>query len=139
MTTPEAALEWLNKQTKAKEIALFRATNKPNRDDREVDDILTALYILEYITGVIPTRRGSEAVTAGHLTETQARMVLGLADNEMKVYKTSIALHYSRSTVDYHLRQIRKLTGLNPRNFYDLYHLVQIAKAMLREETEKHD
>ena len=139
MTTPEAALEWLNKQTKAKEIALFRATNKPNRDDREVDDILTALDILEYITGVIPTRRGAKAVTAGHLTETQARMVLGLADNEMKVYKTSIALHYSRSTVDYHLRQIRKLTGLDPRNFYDLYHLVQIAKAVLREETEKHD
>lgn len=49
MTTADAAVEWLNKQTKAKEIALTRATAKPNHDDKEIDDILCALDILEYL------------------------------------------------------------------------------------------
>lgn len=137
MTTTAAVIEWLNKQTKAKEIALTRAANKPNRDDREIDNILSALDILEYITGVISAQ--PESVNTAHMTETQARIVLALADNEMRVYTAAIAAHYSRTNVDYHLRQIRKITGLNPKNFYDLYRLVQIARATLREETEKHD
>lgn len=49
MTTSDAAIEWLQKQTKAKEIALHRATSKPNHDDKEIDDILYALDILEYL------------------------------------------------------------------------------------------
>ena len=137
VVTTEKAIEWLQKQTKAKEIALARASNKPNRDDKEIDDILYALDILEHITGVISAQ--PESVNTARLTETQARIVLALADNEMRVYTAAIAAHYSRTNVDYHLRQIRKLTGLNPKNFYDLYRLVQIARATLREETEKHD
>ena len=53
MTTSDAAIEWLQKQTKAKEIALHRATSKPNHDEREVDDILKALDILEHITEIV--------------------------------------------------------------------------------------
>ena len=49
MTTPEAALAWLNKQYKQKTIALFRATHKPNRNDKEIDDILEALDVIEYL------------------------------------------------------------------------------------------
>jgi sugar diacid utilization regulator len=74
----------------------------------------------------------------GHLTETNARIVLALADNGMKVHAAAKALHYGRTTVDYHLLQIRRRTGLNPKNFHDLQKLVKMARATLREETE-HD
>ena len=57
MTTSDATIEWLQKQTKAKEIALTRATNKPNHDEREVDDILKALDILEHITEIVANRK----------------------------------------------------------------------------------
>lgn len=137
MTTTTTVIEWLQKQTKAKEIALTRASNKPNHDEREVDDILKALDILEHITNVISAQ--PESVNTAHLTETRARIILALADNDMKVYTAAIAAHYGRSNVDYQLRQIRKLTGLNPRNFYDLQKLVQMANAVLREEKAKHD
>lgn len=72
------------------------------------------------------------------LTETQARIILALADNGMKVHAAAKALHYGRTTVDYHLLQIRRRTGLNPKNFYDLQTLVKIAQATLEEEAE-HD
>ena len=49
MTTPEAALAWLNKQYKNKEIALYRATHKNNQSDKEIDDISEALDIIEYL------------------------------------------------------------------------------------------
>ena len=50
MTTPEAALAWLGRQQKQKEIALHTAANKPNRSDKEIDDILEALDVIEYLT-----------------------------------------------------------------------------------------
>lgn len=68
------------------------------------------------------------------LTETQARIILALAVNNINVSATAKALHYDRSTVDYHLLQIRRRTGLNPKNFYDLQTLVRIAQATLGEE-----
>ena len=47
MTTPETVIAWLNKQLKQKEIALFRATHKPNRSDKEINDILGAIDAIE--------------------------------------------------------------------------------------------
>ena len=49
MTTPEAALKWLNKRQKQKEVSLFNATHKPNPSDREIDNLLEALDIIEYL------------------------------------------------------------------------------------------
>lgn len=72
------------------------------------------------------------------LTEPQARIILALAVNNINVSATAKALHYDRTTVDYRLLQIRRRTGLNPKNFYDLQTLEKIAHATLGEETE-HD
>jgi len=49
MTTPETALLWLQKQYKQKEISLYNATHKPNRSDKEIDDLLEALDVIEYL------------------------------------------------------------------------------------------
>lgn len=70
----------------------------------------------------------------GRLTETQARIVLALAENGMNVQAAAAAAHYSRSTVEYHLHRIQERTGLNPRDFYDLQKLVKMARATLGEE-----
>jgi hypothetical protein len=60
MTTPEAAIAWLNKQLKQKEIALYNATNKPGRSETEIDDILEALDVIEYLTESLEARREGE-------------------------------------------------------------------------------
>lgn len=53
MTTPEAALAWLNKQYKRKEASLYNATYKPNRSEKEIGNILETLDILEYLIETI--------------------------------------------------------------------------------------
>lgn len=67
MTTPEAATAWLNKQLKQKEIALHNAANKPNRSEKEIDDILEALDVIEYLTETLEARQSGkwykEAIT----------------------------------------------------------------------------
>lgn len=70
----------------------------------------------------------------GRLTETQARIVLALAANNINVSATAKAIHYGRSTLEYHLHQIQERTGLNPKNFHDLQTLEKIAHATLKEE-----
>jgi sugar diacid utilization regulator len=72
------------------------------------------------------------------LTETQARIILTLAANNINVSATAKATYYGRSTLEFHLHQIRERTGLNPKNFYDLQKLVHMARATLGEEAE-HD
>lgn len=56
MTTPEAAIAWLDKQQKQKEIALYNTANKPNRSETEIDDILEALDVIEYLTESLEAR-----------------------------------------------------------------------------------
>lgn len=62
------------------------------------------------------------------MTPTRWKIVLGLADNGMKVSQTARKLYLNHSTVLYHLKFIKSITGLNPLNFYDLHKLVAMAK-----------
>ena len=53
-------------------------------------------------------------------------VLLAYAENDMLMTKTAEAIYRSVYTVNWHLEQIHKLTGLNPKKFYDLVKLVDI-------------
>jgi len=55
-------------------------------------------------------------------------IILSLADNNMSVNATARNLCYHRNTVQYHIDGVKKETGLNAKQFYDLVKLVEIAK-----------
>lgn len=68
------------------------------------------------------------------LTETQARIILALAQNGLKILPTAQALHYSRSNVDYQVARITETTGKDPRDFFDMRELLRVARKVLSEE-----
>ena len=55
-------------------------------------------------------------------------IILTLAECNMNVTEVSRRKYFHRNTVEYHCKQIRKKTGLNPQNFYDLVKLVEMAQ-----------
>jgi carbohydrate diacid regulator len=59
------------------------------------------------------------------MDERGVEIILSLADNNMNETKTARELFMHRNTVIYHLRKVKKLTGLDPMNFYDLCKLVE--------------
>ena len=55
-------------------------------------------------------------------------IILAFAEHSMGITATAKELYMHINTVVYHLEKIRKNTGLNPRRFYDLVKLVEMAK-----------
>lgn len=45
----KAALEWLHKQLKAKDMGLYRALHKVNASEQEIANLEDAIEIIEYI------------------------------------------------------------------------------------------
>ena len=60
----------------------------------------------------------------GDISYLDVEVLRGLALNNLKIKNTAEYLHRSRHTIDYHVRNIKKVTGLNPRNFYDMCKLL---------------
>lgn len=72
------------------------------------------------------------------MNDLQKAIVIALAENDMSVKRTAENSNYARTTIQYHMQNIKKQTGLNPRSFFDLIKLYEIATK--GEETEdKHD
>lgn len=65
---------------------------------------------------------------ANNLTERHRGLILAFAENNMNVLGTAKASYMSWTNVNFHLKRIHKLTGLNPKNFYDLVDLVKMVK-----------
>ena len=65
------------------------------------------------------------------LTPTQASVIIAYARNAMKVQPTSEVLFLSYGAVNYNLDRVRQKTGKDPRNFFDLYELVETARKVL--------
>ena len=63
------------------------------------------------------------------LNDQDYRVILLLAENNMKATETAYALKVHRNTVCWRIKKIKDITGLDPMNFYDLYALVLMAKA----------
>ena len=62
------------------------------------------------------------------LDETDFRVILLLADNNMRATETAYALNLHRNSILYRIGKIKKITGLDPMNFYDLHTLVKMAR-----------
>lgn len=73
-------------------------------------------------------RKPFTAVTT--LDERDFRVILTLAEHSMRATETAFALDVSRNTVLYRIDKIKRITGLDPMNFYDLCKLVGIAAQM---------
>lgn len=58
------------------------------------------------------------------MDELDMNIILELANNRMNVCEVSRILFTHRNTVSYRISKIKRLTGLDPLNFYDLYKLV---------------
>lgn len=73
------------------------------------------------------------------LTVDDWSIIIALADNRMQVATAARKLCYHKNTVAYHVSKIKKLTGLDPLNFYDLVKLVKKAKEELHHERVSFD
>lgn len=62
------------------------------------------------------------------ITPIRREIILALADCNMNVMATARKLFRDHSTVRYHIRIIKRITGLDPMNFYDLCELVACVK-----------
>lgn len=68
------------------------------------------------------------------LSRTNALIIRAMAENRLRAHTAAKALHYSRTNVDYHLQRIRKLTGKDPRDFFDMCELLPVAREILEQE-----
>lgn len=64
------------------------------------------------------------------MTPVRCDIVLAMADCSMRANAAARKLYMDHSTVLYHLKIIKAITGKDPMNFYDLGELVQMAKGV---------
>ena len=57
--------------------------------------------------------------------ELRERIIASMVKNGMRVSLVAKELGYFWSTIDYHIKEIKKSTGKDPRNFYDLAELAE--------------
>ena len=62
------------------------------------------------------------------LSALHKEIILAYARNNMNISRVAEELHYHINTMQYRIAQIARTTGLNPKNFYDLCKLVEIAR-----------
>lgn len=65
------------------------------------------------------------------MTPLRCRIILALANNGMRVSRAAKEIHMDHSTLIYHLKWVKLITGKDPKNFYDLIDLVRMAREML--------
>jgi sugar diacid utilization regulator len=62
------------------------------------------------------------------MTKNQKEIVKAFADGNMQLSVAAKLVYKHRNTVGYHLKKIKKETGLDPMNFYDLEKLLILCK-----------
>jgi sugar diacid utilization regulator len=60
------------------------------------------------------------------MDEVDVKIILALADNKMNVSKVSRVLFYHRNAVEYRIKHIKRITGLDPTDFHGLCKLVDM-------------
>ena len=58
------------------------------------------------------------------LSETDWEIIKAYAECDTCVLKTKQKIYLAQQTINYHLSKIHRVTGLNPRKFYDLIDLL---------------
>jgi sugar diacid utilization regulator len=66
------------------------------------------------------------------MTVTQAEVITKLAENNMNTTATAKAMIMHRNSIYHHIMMIRRDTGKNPLDFYDLVALLTTAKEGLK-------
>ena len=61
------------------------------------------------------------------LSELQKAAIIAYAESGMNSAQAAASTGYHPESLMYHLRNVRKATGLNYTNFFDLIHLYQMA------------
>lgn len=69
----------------------------------------------------MPVERDDEK----HLDDFDKKIVLMLADCNMQVSEVARQMFMHRNSIVYHINKIKRITGKDPQNFYDLCDLVQ--------------
>lgn len=65
------------------------------------------------------------------MNQFEAKIIMLLAENNLDVSPVSRILYMHRNSIMYHIRMIRKKTGKNPQNFYDMCELLPEARFVL--------
>ena len=60
-----------------------------------------------------------------------AEIIVALARNNMNISMVGREMIYNRNSISYHIDKIKKDTGLDARNFFDLGTLYALAVAVL--------
>ena len=68
------------------------------------------------------------------MTEIDAIVILAFARCSMNANETARKLAYNHNSIHYHLNKVKDHTGLDPRNFFDLHELYQMATGILGED-----
>lgn len=72
--------------------------------------------------------RKAVLIMANKLTEMDWRVVRTYAKCNMNGSATSRALFIRDNGIDYHLAKVKRLTGLDPKCFYDLVELLKVGE-----------
>lgn len=67
------------------------------------------------------------------MTVEQAKVIKALADNGLRAARVAKVLYKHRNTIVFHIDSIRRQTGLNPLDFYDMQKLLPMAQRVLVE------
>lgn len=70
------------------------------------------------------------------MSKTDAQIVVALARCNMNMLEASKKCFYHRNTIVNRIERIKEITGLDPRNFFDLGELYTIAIEILGDESE---
>ena len=62
------------------------------------------------------------------MEELDAKIILSLAENRINASEVARRLFMHRNTVTYHTDKVKRTTGLDPLDFYDLHELVNMIK-----------
>ena len=65
------------------------------------------------------------------MTETQAKVVKAMAENQLNMSRAAKALHYHRTAIYKHVIRVLDETGKDMRDFYDMAQLLVEAEAVL--------
>lgn len=71
------------------------------------------------------------------MTQLEAKIIMLLAEHNLDVSPIARILYMHRNSVMYHIRMIRKKTGKNPQDFYDICELLPEARFVLNMGTDE--
>jgi sugar diacid utilization regulator len=60
------------------------------------------------------------------LNEIDVQIIRAMAECDMRTCAVADKLHYCQSAINYRLRRIKRITGLNPHGFFDLQELLKM-------------